>query len=254
MLDGLVKNLSKWKGNPRKWDVPFISGVVSRRYHAATSRRRLLQPPIDTNNVEILSDKDFCRSVAQVRDHTILDVARLANLWSLAKRAGPGVFLEVGSFRGGSALHICNAVDDRMSAFYCFDPFETGGFEKITGSDKLFRSDDFRETAYETVQKLLAGKPNAKVVQGFFPAAAEGLDLRNIAFCHLDVDVYKATKSSLEYLSCRLAPRSMIVLDDVNRRVEGVDVALTEFLADHPCFLLVPMFPSQGLLLSKALW
>ena len=234
--------------------MPFVLGAVRRRYDVLLNRRRLLEPPIVTNNVEILFDEEFRRSVVQVKKHTLLDVARLANLWSLAQLAGPGVFLEVGSYRGGSALHICNAIDVRGARFYCFDPFEKGGFEKITKLDKLFEANDFRDTPYEAVAKLLSGKHNATVVQGFFPAAAEGLDLTDIAFCHLDVDVYEATKSSLEYLAVHLAPRSMIVLDDVNRKVEGVDAAISEFLADHPSFLFVPLFPSQGLILSKALW
>ena len=49
------------------------------------------------------------------------------------------------------------------------------------------------------VVRLLSCKPNAKVIQGFFPAAADGLELHGIAFCHLDIDVYEATKNSLEY-------------------------------------------------------
>ena len=254
MLNRLVKTLSNWKAHPKRFDVSFISEVAEHKYQAARDRKRLLQPPIDTKNVAVLSDSDFCRSIARVKDYTLLDVARLANLWYLAKLVGEGVFLEAGSYRGGSALHICNAIEDRPISFYCFDQFERGGFEKITRRDGLFHTDDFRDTQYEAVVKLLSCKPNAKVIQGFFPEAAAGLELQRIAFCHLDIDVYEATRDSLEYLSGRLAPRSLIVLDDVNRKVEGVDAAIAEFLVDHPSFLFIPIFPSQGVLLSKALW
>ncbi len=254
MLSRFVRTFSTWRHHPRGWDLRFLSEAISKKYRAAKARKRLLQPPIDTNNVTVLSDQEFCKSIAQVRQHTLLDVGRLANLWCLARQVGPGIFLEVGSYRGGSALHICNAIDGQARMFYCFDPFEKGGFEKITDRDTLFQASDFQDAAYAAVVHLLSCKPNAKVIQGFFPAAAESLALSNIAFCHLEVDVYAATKLSLDYLSSRMAPRSLIVLDDINRNVEGVDTAVAEFLADHPSFIFIPVFPSQGVLLSKILW
>ncbi len=164
------------------------------------------------------------------------------------------LILEVGTYRGGGALHICNALRDRNPQFFCFDPFEDGGFENIGHDDDLFQQDHFKDTRYDKVVKLLAVHRNASVVKGFFPAAAQGLDLSNIAFCHLDVDVYGATKDSLEFLSQRLAPRSFIILDDYNRKVAGVKRAVEEFLETHPGFMVVPLFPSQGLLFSTDLW
>ena len=95
------------------------------------NRERLMTPAIEAEDVNILFDPEFQNSVAQVKEFSCLDIARLANLWNLARLAGPGIFLEVGTYKGGTALHICNAIKDRGAAFYCFDPFEKGGFEKI---------------------------------------------------------------------------------------------------------------------------
>jgi hypothetical protein len=215
----------------------------------------LLSPAIDIEYVAILFDPEFQSSVTQVKDYTCLDFARLANIWNLARLAGRGIFLEVGSYKGGTALHICNAIKHRHDDFYCFDPFEKGGFENLGDQDRCFKPSDFTDTRYEKVVKLLSGKPNARVIQGFFPAAAEGLDLRDIAFCHLDVDIYEATKKSLEFLAPRLATRSLIVVDDVDHReTPGVNKAVAEFLASHPSFLFIPMFPTQAVLLAKSLW
>jgi len=224
-----------------------------RRLHER-DRERLLRPPIDTRNMEILADPEFRRSVEQAQPYTLLDVGRLANLWTLARMTGPGTFLEVGSYRGGGALHLLHAMGARREPFYSFDPFEEGGFEKVTAVDNLFQSQDFTDTRYEKVVELVKPFPNARVVRGFFPAAAAGIDLGPIAFCHLDVDVYQATRDSLAYLAPRLARRSFIVLDDVQRSVKGVEKAVAEFLAEHPAFLFLPVFPSQGVLLSKELW
>jgi len=221
---------------------------------AEKERRQLLVPPIDTLHVEILVDEEFRASVAAAAGRTLLDVGRLANLWYLARQAGTGVYLEVGSYRGGGALHICNAVRTRNPRFYSFDPFEKGGFESIHAEDEFFSKDQFTETSHREVVKLLSGYPNAKVIQGYFPAAAQDLDLEPVAFCHLDVDVYEATRDCLNFLAPRLGPKSLIVLDDFNRGVKGVERAVQEFLAANPSFLVIPLFPSQGLLLSAKLW
>ena len=40
---------------------------------------------------------------------------------------------------GETALHICNAIEHRDADFYCFDPFEKGGFEEIGDQDQCFK-------------------------------------------------------------------------------------------------------------------
>jgi hypothetical protein len=262
MMAALRKHLANWKANPRRWEINYIlsrlkghSWVAFREYRLEKYRKKLMIPVIEAESVEMLFDPEFQSSVAQVKDICCLDVARLANVWNLARLAGPGIFMEVGTYQGGTALHICNAIENRGTDFYCFDPFEKGGFEKLSTPDKGFSLPDFTDTRYEDVVKLLSSKPNVKVIQGFFPAAAENLNLHDIAFCHLDVDVYEATKNSLEYLSTRLAPRGLIVIDDLGLcETPGVNKAVEEFLAAHPSFLLIPMFPAHGVLLPKSFW
>jgi O-methyltransferase len=248
--------------NPRRWEISYVASRLNaaiggrvRQARLVKARRELLVPAIESEYVNLLYDPCFQQSVAEVRDYSCLDVARLANLWTLAKIVGPGLFLEVGSFRGGTALHICNAIEDKGVPFYCFDPFEKGGFEKLGDDDTAFKPLDFTETQYEAVARLLSSKPSARVVQGYFPSAAEGMNLRDIAFCHLDVDVYEATRDSLEYLAPRLASRSLIVVDDVgHRETPGVERAVLEFIAVHPMFIMLPMFPCQAVLVPKTFW
>jgi len=94
-----------------------------------------VDPPIIGRDLLILSDPEFQRSVRMVREHTLLDVARLANLWNLARQTGPGTMLEVGTFRGGGALHIANSTPERE--LFVFDTFQ--GFRQLTpGLDDIF--------------------------------------------------------------------------------------------------------------------
>ena len=265
MFRDFKAHVSNWRKNPHRVQPKFILSRL-RRYVLVELRPvlrffgypRPLNPPIDTGRVAILHDPAFLSSVTQVKAHSCLDEARLANVWNLVKLVGDGIFVEVGSFLGGTALHICNAMDDSHHAgarFYSFDPFEQGGFESIGPDETTFRVDSFTETNYAAVVRRLSVKPNAHVVQGFFPQAAEPFDLRNIAFCHLDVDLYEANLKCLNYLAPRLAPRSLILVDDLGQvETPGVRNAIHDFLAQNPSFLLIELFPCQGLLLPLHLW
>jgi len=262
MTNAIRDRFSRWKASPKKWKISYIAFGLKSLLCAPSSPKptnitndELLTPPIESEYVELLFDPMFRRSVEEVRDYTCLDFARLANLWTLVKMVGPGTFIEVGSYKGGTALHICNAIQHEEVAFYCFDPFENGGFENLGNYDAAFSASDFTDTQYKSVAALLSRKPFARVVQGFFPAAAGGMNLHDVTFCHLDVDTYSATKESLEYLVPRLASRCLIVLDDVgHRETPGVEKALMEFAAAHPSFLAIPMFPCQAILVPKTFW
>jgi O-methyltransferase len=211
-----------------------------------------LHPPIIGQDLAILKDAAFQKSIKAVEHHTLLDVARLANLWNLARMTGPGSFMEVGSFRGGGALHISNAGPDRE--MFVFDTFE--GFRKLaSGLDDIFDPNWFKDTTEEHVRLLFRPfNRQVTIVKGFFPNSAAGVDLGRIAFCHLDVDVYEASKESLNFLADKLAPRSLIVLDDFHRGAHGLDRAVAEFLAAHSAFTCFPVFPGQALLFSRDLW
>jgi O-methyltransferase len=211
-----------------------------------------LEPPIIGKDLLVLRDAEFRRSIEQVREHTLLDVARLANLWNLARQTGPGAMLEVGTFRGGGALHISNACPDRQ--MFIFDSFE--GFRSLTpGLDDIFKSNPFHDTSEEHVRHLFrVANRSATIIRGFFPDSAAGLKLGPVAFGHLDVDIYEATRDSLSFLAPRLAPRSLVVIDDFRRGAHGLDRAVQEFLDKSPAFTCLPMFPGQAVLFSRELW
>lgn len=262
MKGAISDRFRNWKANPRRWEFRYIlsrlsavTGFNPSKYAENKRNRALLDPPVEACEVEILSDPEFRRSVDQVKNYSCLDIARLANVWTFARMAGPGIFLEVGAYKGGTALHICNAMLNPNSPFYCFDPFEAGGFQTLGMRDRAFTEDGFNDAQYEAVVQLLSSKPNARAVQGYFPAAAQGLDLHDVSFCHLDVAVYQATVDALAFVAPRLAPQGFILLDDVgNKNTPGVTQAMSEFLATHKNFIAVRMFPYQAVLLPSSLW
>jgi Macrocin-O-methyltransferase (TylF) len=205
--------------------------------------------PIDTYLVEILADPAFQASCHEVARHTLLDTPRLANLWNLCRMTNSqGHILEVGSYHGGGALHLSNACPQRK-IIVC-DSFQ--GFDKLDPYlDASFKYEMFKNASHQAVDQMFARRNrNYVILAGFFPAICrdKGFDLGPVSFVHLDVDAYKPTIESLEYLEPFMMDQSLIVLDDFNRTADGVMRAVREFIMRHPSWSAFPLFPGQGLL------
>jgi Macrocin-O-methyltransferase (TylF) len=207
----------------------------------------------DTSHLEVLLDPSFQASVEEVRDHTLLDTARLANLWQLCRWSNPeGAIIEVGAYKGGSALHLSNSCPQRR--IYVCDTFEGFGALPIDPKhDRLFSKEHFSDTSHAWVQSHWAGKNRDLTwVRGYFPQSAANLDISNISFAHLDVDLYQSTIDTLEHLNDRFIEGSIIVLDDYLRNVDGVMRAVKEFQYAHRGWTSFPMYPGQGLMIHES--
>ena len=173
------------------------------------------------------------------------------NLWEYCQRSNPeGAILEVGSYKGGGALHLSNCQPHRK--VFVFESFE--GFESVDEKlDINFNMQQFKDTAQAKVESLFTAKGRTAIVTpGFFPDSAKNMEIPAISFVHLDVDIYKATIESLLYLDEKMMDKSFIVLDDCRRGCEGVDKAVEEFLKQSKNWIYLPLFPSQGLLVHKS--
>ena len=102
--------------------------------------------------LEVLEDPEFQASVEEVKDLTLLDTARLANLWQLARMTDPsGAMIEIGSYKGGGALHISNSCPKR-TIFVC-DTFKGfGNLPMDPKLDHLFARERFQDTSFDLVK------------------------------------------------------------------------------------------------------
>ncbi len=206
---------------------------------------------LDPTGVELLADaafQDSCRAIAGL---TLLDLPRLGNLWQFCQMSNPeGNIIEVGSYKGGGALHLSNSAPQR--AIFVCDSFE--GFDSLHKDlDENFSMSMFKDTREESVRALFTARQRkAVVVKGFFPASCQNIDMGRISFAHIDVDIYQATLDTLRFLSPLMMPQSFMILDDFRRRAKGVDQALSEFIAHDKMWRLMPLFPSQALLIHAS--
>ena len=216
-------------------------------------RNSKITKQMDESHLEVLADPKFQASVDEVKNITLLDTARLANLWQLCRMSNPaGSLIEIGSYKGGGAVHISNSCPDR-TIFVC-DTFE--GFGELPMDpvlDHLFARDRFRDTSFDFVKSHWSHKKrDVRWVRGYFPESAAGVDIANISFAHIDLDIYESTVNTLKYLRPRLMDRSVVVFDDYLRGADGVVKAAREFSEAHPDWATFPLFPGQGLMVNRS--
>jgi O-methyltransferase len=111
----------------------------------------------------------------------------------------------------------------------------------------------FRDTDEAAVRCLFSNRQRkAHVIKGFFPASCQNIELGEISFAHIDVDIYQATLDTLEYLAPRMTSQSFMIIDDYRRGAKGVDQAILEFTARHADWRSFPLFPSEALLIHRS--
>jgi O-methyltransferase len=141
----------------------------------------------------------------------------------------PGDIAEVGVFRGASAKLICAVKENRP--LHLFDTFE--GLPDLTVADT---ESPFAAKAYsaqlEAVKRYVGPCPQVEFYQGLFPATAGPVENRKFSFVHVDVDLYEATRASLEWFYPRLSPGAIVMCHDFH--YPGVKKAVHEALEGKP--------------------
>jgi len=121
-----------------------------------------------------------------------------------------------------------------------FDSFE--GFPEPTQEDKSTRNPkkgEWKVMEQEMVSKILARAyidenfihSGIKIVKGFFDESLPRSEVQNIAFLHLDVDLYESYKTCLKELFPRVVRGGVILFDEYGDTVKfpGAKKAIDEY-------------------------
>jgi Macrocin-O-methyltransferase (TylF) len=241
------------------------AGVERAKYYVnswrrLTARRRLVLKPTDPHYLEVLEDPLFQRSVAETRFLTASDTARLANLWQLCRMSRQeGTIVEVGAYRGGTALHLSNCrPGSRIFVCDTFDgyvslPLETTlDRREVSWREENADGGPFQDVNAEAVASLFRAKGrDAVVLKGRFPASDEAGQIQDVIFAHVDVVLYQSCRDALEYLRPRALASAIFVVNDY-RRNTGIARAVGEFVAQHEEWMAFPLYPGQGMLFNRA--
>jgi predicted O-methyltransferase YrrM len=135
-----------------------------------------------------------------------------------------GLYLEFGVFSGTSINHIAAQMPQTI---YGFDSFE--------GLPERWR--DRLGTDYFKVKKLPDVRSNVTLVKGWFDKTLPEFLKQHpgdVAFLHVDCDLYSSTKTVFECLAKRIKPGTIIVFDEYFNYPgwkEGEYKAFEEFIA-----------------------
>lgn len=175
----------------------------------------------------------------RITDNTLVDYPRLEVIRQAieSRRHIPGDIAEVGVYKGGTARLICETADAERT-IWLFDTFK--GMPPVDSTKDIHKEGDFSDTSESHVlYNVLPDMPQVIItVPGIFPDSIEGQEyylLREyakFAVVHLDVDIYKSTKESLEFFYPRLSPGGVIIIDDYNEpNCPGCLEAVNEFFS-----------------------
>ncbi len=176
-------------------------------------------------------DKDFMRFKAPCEANSAIPVEALWPLYLLAKQSlnVPGVFVECGVDRGGSAKLIAQTIKGRP--LHLFDTF--CGMPETDPEEDFHKAGDFPTPGLERVKSFVGGE-SVIFHAGVIPETFKGLDFE-VAFVHLDLDIYKSTLEGLKFVYPRLSRGGVIVMDDYGRpSCPGARKAIDEFFFDKP--------------------
>jgi hypothetical protein len=170
----------------------------------------------------IAADPDFHHARALAGSRTIVDDARLCNIFLLIKFFLPrlpfGHLIEFGSYKGGSAIFIAALAQKFLPGVQVI------GFDTFSGMPPTDRAVDahrpggFADTDLTELRQYVewVGLRNLSFVQGYFEetAAAALQQQGSVAFCHIDCDIRSAVEYAYDTTKPYMVPGGYWVFDD----------------------------------------
>jgi O-methyltransferase len=181
-----------------------------------------------------LGAKPFRNYYQIAAPRTLVSADRCYVLYVLLQQALhlEGDIWECGVYKGGTAAMAAAILKDRHSSkrLFLFDTFE--GMPETDPNRDWHKRGDFSDTSMEAVSSFVGFENQCVIRKGFIPDTFRGLESAQIAFAHIDVDIYKSILDSLSFIWPRLANGGFIVFDDYGAPTcPGARVAVDEFFA-----------------------
>lgn len=164
-------------------------------------------------------------------------VSRRVNLQRLYERVYdlPGVAVECGVARGDSLalLKILSIAEGKNRPIIGYDTFE--GLPEPAAFERGVRG-QFGHSKAAVVQFFKDRQvpmDGITLVRGDIRDTLKDFE-SDIAFLHIDLDLYEGYKAALSYLWDKVVPGGIVLFDDYGYDWAGADKAVDEFVAAHP--------------------
>lgn len=179
---------------------------------------------------------DFGEIFTAVSRHTLVSSDRVWVLYSLAKQAlhVAGEFWECGVYKGGTALVLAKVVSKtKGKKLRLFDSFE--GMPATDPNLDYHNEGDFSDNSLSAVRQRVGDDSFVEFHPGFIPKTFNDLGGREIAFAHVDVDIYQSVLDCCEFIYPRLSPGGVLIFDDYGfPSCPGARAAVDGFFEEKP--------------------
>jgi len=170
---------------------------------------------------------------SEAKDFTMLDEPRARFLYNACAAVEnlPGDLLEVGTFRGGSALILSRCLPSHRVV--TFDTFAGMPPTYFPVDGDYFQKRTFYETDLEkNCLKLLKNLDNVKICKAVFgPDSLAPLASSRIALLFYDGDLYIGAVDAIRFAYPRMPAGGILIFDDYDRQqCPGVSQAISDTL------------------------
>jgi O-methyltransferase len=189
-------------------------------------------------------DPLFWRLQMEAAPHTAVPMECLWTLYLMAKQSlnVPGEFWECGVDRGGSARFIADTIGKRPLRL--FDTFS--GMPEGDPAIDFHGKGEF-PTTLKAVKEYVGHADTVLYMPGLIPDTFAGLEDAQIAFAHIDCDLYASTRACCEFIYPRVVRGGVMIFDDYARPTcPGVLKAVSEYFADKPSVPLPNISSAQA--------
>jgi hypothetical protein len=167
---------------------------------------------VNGNHTDVVRMPDFT---------SIIPPEALSTMVAVAALTPPGAWVEVGVYRGGSALRLYAIATAQHRQLHLFDTFTGTPF---AGPHDRHQVGDFADTNLDAMKKVM---PRAAFYPGIFPATFNALEVGPLAFAHVDCDQYASVRDSIVTLWPLLVKNGVLWFDDFSD-LKGARIAAME--------------------------
>ena len=197
-------------------------------------------------------DIEFLNIYEVARAHTLIDIYRCYELYSLAKQQASieGDLVEVGVWRGGSAAILASAMP--LKTAHLFDTFE-GVVKADSRFDTLYEGGEHSDASTQQVTALFDSLSISCAIHvGIFPEDTLSDLPEKISLAHIDVDTNASAKESFDKIWPRVVVSGVVIFDDYGAfGCEGVTQFVSETIRDTADALMVHNLNGHALLIKR---
>lgn len=165
-----------------------------------------------------------------------------------------GDFVECGVYRGMCAMSIMTYIDFeslKNRKYYLFDTFCGLDREFCTEKEYLTYKDVYTDS-YDFVVDSFKEYPNVMIVKGSVPKSLSQVDIKKVAYLHIDMNCVLPEVEAIKYFWPKLEVGAIVILDDYGwRGHENQKRAMDDF-ASYVGVKILSLPTGQGMIVKPA--